>query len=111
MPITLRVNLQRIVHLLECSLGLLKETKDNGPGELAIIFLVVHLQDLLKGHGIDAVSQVRQRDRALFALSSLQSAFCVAHHSRIVLTLSSTSRRVLSGILRKPRDLNVSLML
>jgi hypothetical protein len=110
-PITLRVNLQRIVHLLECLLSLLKETKDNGPGELAIIFLVVHLQDLLKGHGIDAISQVRQRDRALFALSSLQSAFCVAHHSRMVLTLSSASRRVLSGILGRSRDLNGSLML
>jgi hypothetical protein len=42
---------------------------------------------------------------------SLQSAFCVAHHSRMVLTLSSASRRVLSGILGRSRDLKGSLML
>jgi hypothetical protein len=63
-----RDNLQRIIHFLEGLLSLLKETKDDGPRELAIIFFIIHLQDLLKGHGIDAISQVRQGDRALFTL-------------------------------------------
>jgi hypothetical protein len=99
-PVTSRANLQRIVHLLECLFSLLEEPKDDGPGELAIVFVVVHLEDLLKCHGIDAISQIRQGNRALLALW-LRSAFCLARHSMEDLTLSSASRRVLSGILEQ----------
>jgi hypothetical protein len=98
-----RANLQRIVHLLECLFSLFEEPKDDGPGELAIVFVVIHLEDLLKGHGIDAISKVRQGNRALLAL--LRSAFCLAGHSMKELTLSSASRRVLSGILEQFCDL------
>ncbi len=38
-----RANLQRIVHLLECLFRLLEEAKDDGPGELAIVFVIIHL--------------------------------------------------------------------
>lgn len=55
-------NLQSIVHLGEGLLGLLKEAKDDRAAELALILVVVHLQDLLEGHGINAVAQVGQTD-------------------------------------------------
>jgi hypothetical protein len=77
-------NLQRIIHLLKCLLGLLEETKYDGSREFAIIFLVVHFQNLLESHGIDAISKIRQGDRALLALSSLQSAFWLARHGIMV---------------------------
>jgi hypothetical protein len=61
--------LQGVVHLGEGLLGLLEEAKDDGPAELALVLVVVHLQDLLEGHGVDAVAQVGQADGALLALS------------------------------------------
>lgn len=60
--------LQSVVHLGEGLLGLLKKSKHDGPAELALVFVVIHLQDLLKCHGIDAIAQVRQADGALLAL-------------------------------------------
>jgi hypothetical protein len=92
-------HLQRIIHLLECLLSLLKETKDDRPGKFAIIFLVIHLQNLLKRYGIDAFAKVWQGDRALLALLSLQLAVFLARQGMGALTLSSASRRMLSGML------------
>jgi len=39
-------NLQIVVHLLECLLGLGEEVVDNGFGELAFLFIIVHFEDL-----------------------------------------------------------------
>jgi hypothetical protein len=41
--ICLCADLQRIVHVLKCLFGLLKEPKHDRPGELAVILLVIHL--------------------------------------------------------------------
>jgi hypothetical protein len=57
------------LHLLERLLSLVKETKDDRSAELAILFVVIHLQDLLKGQGIDAVAKVEQTYGALLALT------------------------------------------
>ena len=72
--VKLQVDLQGVVHLGEGLLGLLKETKDNGPAERVPLLLVIHLQDLLKRRHIDAVAQVREADGTVFALLLCASA-------------------------------------
>ena len=44
-------NLQIVVHLLECLLGLGEEVVDNGLGELAFLLVIVHLEDLGRRKG------------------------------------------------------------
>lgn len=51
-------HLQCVLHLDEGLLSLLEESEDNGATELAIVLIIVHLENLLKGQGIDAVAQV-----------------------------------------------------
>lgn len=41
-------NIQIGIHLLKCGLGLGEEVKDDGLGKLALLFVIVHLEDLLK---------------------------------------------------------------
>jgi hypothetical protein len=48
--------LQSIIHLLEGLLGLFEEAKNNRAGELAIVFIIVHLEDLLESDGINILS-------------------------------------------------------
>ena len=55
-------HLQCVLHLDEGLLGLLEEAEDDGAAELAIILVVVHLEDLLKGQGIDAITQIGEGD-------------------------------------------------
>jgi len=62
-----------VLHLDKGLLGLLKEAKDNGLAEFALLLVVVHLQDLLKGQGIDTVAEIRQGHRALFTLGETVS--------------------------------------
>jgi len=64
-------NVQGVLHLDKGLLGLLKEAKDNGLAELALILVVIHLQDLFEGEGIDAVAEIWQAHGALLALSQL----------------------------------------
>jgi hypothetical protein len=65
--IHVRPNLQCIVHFGECLLRLFKEAVNNRLAELALV-VIVHLQNLLEGQGVDAVAQIWQTNRALFAL-------------------------------------------
>lgn len=67
-------NSQCIVHLLEGLLGLLEEAEDNRLAELPVILIIIHLQDLLKGYGIDAVAEIWQTDGALLTLYCAWSA-------------------------------------
>jgi hypothetical protein len=41
-------------------LSLLEESKHDRSAELAFVFIVIHLQNLLKGQGIDAVAKIWQ---------------------------------------------------
>jgi len=59
---------QRLLHLLKRLLRLLKEAKHNALAELALLLIIIHLQDLLKRQGIDAVPQVWEADGAGLAL-------------------------------------------
>ena len=59
-------DLQVLVHLFECVLGLLEETKDDPSRELARRVILVHLEDLLECRGIDRVSQVELCGRTVF---------------------------------------------
>jgi len=68
----MRAHLQRVVHLLERLFSLLEETEDDRPGEFAVVLFIIHLQDLLESHGINALAQVKG-DRSLVALSSVVS--------------------------------------
>lgn len=59
---------QRLLHLLKRLFRLLKEAKHNALAELALLLVIIHLQDLLKRQGIDAVPQVWEADGAGLAL-------------------------------------------
>jgi hypothetical protein len=61
-------NVQGLIHLDESLLGLFEESKHNGPAEFAIILIIVHLEDLLEGHRVNAVAQIWETDGALLAL-------------------------------------------
>ena len=52
--------LQTLFHLLESSFGLIEEAEDDAAGELAVFLVVVHFEDLLEGHGVDAVAKLGQ---------------------------------------------------
>ena len=62
------VGLQCGVHLREGGVGLLEETVDYAPAELPLVFVVVHLQDLLERDLIDAVTEVQKSGRAFLTL-------------------------------------------
>jgi hypothetical protein len=51
-------HLQCIIHFCERLFGLLEEAKDNRTAEFPLVFVVVHLEDLFEGYGVDAVSEV-----------------------------------------------------
>lgn len=86
-------------------LSLLEESKHDRSTELAFVFIVIHLENLLKGQGIDAVAKIWQANRPLLTLLGIWSAVdlnldvTLASPRRTGLTLSSTSWRVLSGII------------
>jgi hypothetical protein len=63
-----RYDVQRILHIRECLLRLFEEAKNNRLGKLAIILIVIHLQDLLEGIDIDAVAEVCDANGPLLAL-------------------------------------------
>ena len=67
-------NSQCVIHLFESLLGLLKEAEHNRSAELAVVLIIIHLQDLLEGHGINAVAEVWQADGSLLALYCAWSA-------------------------------------
>jgi len=46
-------NVQILLHLIKRALGLLEEAVDNAAAELPVIVLVVHIQYLLEGGGVD----------------------------------------------------------
>jgi len=105
-----KAGLQCVVHLLEGWLGLFKETEDNRLTEFTLILVVIHLQDLFEGHGVDAVAEIWQADGAFLAL--LRGVSCCAwlrsYKRKCLLTLSSASWRVLSGIMTIYRSLERS---
>ena len=69
---------------MESALCLLKEVKDNTSAELPLLFVIVHLKNLLKGGGIDVVAQLRQTDRAFLALEmDNKSAHMIALQARM----------------------------
>jgi hypothetical protein len=88
-------------------LSLLEESKHDRSTELAFVFIVIHLENLLEGQGIDAVAKIWQANRPLLTLLGSWSAVdldldldvTLASSRRTGLTLSSTSWRVLSGII------------
>lgn len=57
-----------LVHLVECAIGLLEEVEDNASAEISLIFIVVHLEDLLKGCDIDVVAKVGESDGTVLVL-------------------------------------------
>lgn len=61
-------SLQGRVHLLEGSVGLLEESVDDAPAELPLLFVVVHLQDLLERNLIYAVTEVQNARRPSITL-------------------------------------------
>lgn len=60
--------LQVCVHFLESALGLLEEIVDDALAELALLFIVVHFENLLKGCGVDVLAKLGLAGRALLAL-------------------------------------------
>lgn len=55
-----RLNLRSVIHLGKRLLGLLKESKDSSSTEYALIFVIVHIQDLLEGQNIDTAMELLQ---------------------------------------------------
>jgi hypothetical protein len=51
---------QGFVHLREGLLGLFEETEDDSLTEVAVIFTIVHFQDLIESHDVDSISKVGQ---------------------------------------------------
>jgi hypothetical protein len=51
-------NLQGVVHLGKGLLRLREEAKHNRSAEITLIFVIVHLQDLLKRQGIYTVTEI-----------------------------------------------------
>jgi hypothetical protein len=83
-------------------LRLFKEAVNNRLAELALV-VIVHLQNLLKGQGVDAVAQIWQTNGALFALCCAWSVTGLGldYQQEDELTLSSASRRVASTMIAK----------
>ena len=52
---------QLLVHLLEGLVGLAKEVVDDAFAELALVLVLVHLENLLKGGWVDLVLGARDR--------------------------------------------------
>jgi hypothetical protein len=50
--------LQGVIHIGEYLLGLLKVSKDGCSTEHALIFVIVHVQDLFEGQNIDTVLEL-----------------------------------------------------
>jgi hypothetical protein len=57
-----------LIHLVKCAVGLLEEVEDNTSAEISLIFIVVHLEDLLKGCDIDVVAKVGESDGTVLVL-------------------------------------------
>jgi len=57
-PQPLDHDLQAGLHLLESSFSLVEEAVDDAAGKFALVFVVVHLEDLLERLSVDAVSAV-----------------------------------------------------
>jgi hypothetical protein len=57
---------------------LLEEIKDDTPAEFSLIFIVIHLEDLLKSCDIDVVAKVAKSDGTVLVLFTYVSAlkFC-----------------------------------
>ena len=51
-------NIHLLLHLIKCLLGLVKEAKDYGLGEVSIAFFV-HFEDLGKGGHVDIVAEIK----------------------------------------------------
>lgn len=49
----LMTNLQSGIHFLECFVCLLEEAVYDALGELSLLLIVIHLQYLLEGQGVD----------------------------------------------------------
>lgn len=55
-----RLNLHSVIYLGKRLLGLFKESKDNSSTENALIFVIVHIQDLFEGQNIDTAMELLQ---------------------------------------------------
>jgi hypothetical protein len=55
-----RLNLHSVIYLGKRLLGLFKESKDNSSTENALIFVIVHIQDLFDGQNIDTAMELLQ---------------------------------------------------
>jgi hypothetical protein len=53
-----RAYLQGVIHISKRLLGLLKVSKDGSSTEHALIFVIVHVQDLFEGQNIDTVPEL-----------------------------------------------------
>lgn len=60
--------LQFNLHLLERGLSLFEEAKDDALGEVTLVLIVIHFQYLLKGQGVDRVTEVRKARRSVLRL-------------------------------------------
>jgi hypothetical protein len=79
---------------------LLKESKDDRSTKVALIFVIIHIQDLLEGQSIDTVAEIWQTNLLILALYRAVSStlgFPLVHEDSH--TLSSTSRCVLFGMM------------
>jgi hypothetical protein len=56
------------VHLDKCALGLGEEVVYDAPAELALVFILVHFEDLLKRRRVDAVGCAGDGHDAFFAV-------------------------------------------
>lgn len=57
-----------LIHLVECAVGLLEEVEDNAFAEISLIFIVVHLEDLLEGCDINVVAKIGESDGTVLIL-------------------------------------------
>ena len=57
-----------LIHLVECAVGLLEEVEDDASAEVSLIFIVVHLENLLKGCDIDVVAKIGESDGTVLVL-------------------------------------------
>ena len=82
-----RLNLRSVIHLGKRLLGLLKESKDSSSTEYALIFVIVHIQDLLEGQNIDTAMELLQSIQAIPSLDCWWSAlqFPCSRRSNVVL--------------------------
>lgn len=73
MMLRLQRDIQSLLHLLECAVGLLEKSKYNTLAEVAVV-VIVHFEDLFKGGFVDRVGHVGELRGTSLGLGRLSAS-------------------------------------